>query len=194
MRYLLALSGLLLLTPLALAATPADDAIDSDVQVEAWTDTTPKSRLTTQFKTDMLDEHNGARRKYGVPALNWSDDLAADAQAYAQTLAKTRRFEHADRPSGKPVQGENLWMGTRTAYAFRDMAESWLEEVEDFQSGAFPNVSRTGSWHDVGHFTQMIWGETRAVGCAIAANADNEILVCRYFPAGNVWDENPLTP
>ena len=26
----------------------------------------------------------------------------------------------------------------------------------------------------------------------VAANAENDVLVCRYFPAGNVWGENPL--
>ena len=192
MRYILALSGLLLFVPPAHAAPPREDLEDADVEVEEWTDIAPKPRGMVLFQSEMLRDHNMARRDFGVPALVWDAGLAADAAAYARTLAATDRFQHAVRVSGKPVQGENLWMGTRGAYAYRDMTGSWIEEGKDFRVGAFPDLSRTGSWHDVGHFTQIIWSGTRAVGCGVAANAENDVLVCRYFPAGNVWGENPL--
>ena len=192
MRSILALSGLLLLVPPAHAAPPREDLEDADVEVEEWTDIAPKPRGMVLFRSEMLRDHNMVRRDFGVPALVWDAGLAADAAAYARTLAVTDRFQHAVRVRGKPVQGENLWMGTRSAYAYRDMTGSWIEEGKNFRSGAFPDLSRTGSWHDVGHFTQIIWSGTRAVGCGVAANAENEVLVCRYFPAGNVWGENPL--
>ncbi|PKP92679.1 MAG: SCP-like extracellular, partial [Alphaproteobacteria bacterium HGW-Alphaproteobacteria-15] len=34
--------------------------------------------------------------------------------------------------------------------------------------------------------TQIIWPETQEVGCATARNHRHEVLVCRYWPAGNV--------
>lgn len=188
MRYGLALSCLLLLVPPARAAPP-EDLQDADVEVEEWTDTTPQPRGAALFKTEMLHEHNAVRGRYGAPVLVWDDALAADATAYARKLVMTKRFQHAPRLPGQSAQGENLWMGTRSAYAYRDMTGSWIDEARDFVRGTFPDVSRTGSWHHVGHFTQMIWGETRAVGCGLAANAVDEVLVCRYFPAGNVMGE-----
>ena len=178
--------------PPALAGPPQDEMDDADVEVEEWTDMAPKPRGVELFKAAMIRDHNAVRRDFGVPSLIWDEGLAADATAYARTLATTRRFQHAVRIAGRPVQGENLWMGTRSAFAYHDMTGSWIEEGRDFASGMFPDVSRTGSWHDVGHFTQMIWGGTRSVGCGLAANPENEVLVCRYFPAGNVMGERPL--
>jgi hypothetical protein len=32
----------------------------------------------------------------------------------------------------------------------------------------------------------MAWRNTMTVGCALASNRDNDYLVCRYSPAGNV--------
>ena len=65
-----------------------------------------------------------------------------------------------------------------------------------FRPGVFPDVSRTGRWSDVGHYTQIIWPETQEVGCATALNASHEVLVCRYWPAGNVigYRLDPQTP
>jgi hypothetical protein len=32
------------------------------------------------------------------------------------------------------------------------------------------------------------------MGCALAEGRDNEYLVCRYFPAGNIFGQRPLDP
>lgn len=170
-------------------ALPAAHAQDAETIEDEWVDAAPQPRSEALLRTEMLRDHNRVRAHYALPALVWDAQLAADALDYANELAARNRFEHAPRLPGRPVQGENLWMGTRSAYAYREMTGSWIEEGADFRNGAFPDVSRTGSWHDVGHFTQIIWGETRAVGCGLAANRENEYLVCRYFPAGNVWGE-----
>ena len=65
----------------------------------------------------------------------------------------------------------------------------FVEEKRHFRPGNFPEVSRTGQWSDVGHYTQVIWPGTRELGCAIARTRSDEVLVCRYWPAGNVWGE-----
>ncbi len=141
----------------------------------------------------LLASHNAERARLGVPPLHWSPQLVADAQLWAKHLAQTNRFEHApDAPKGHE-QGENLWMGTTHAYTPEEMVDAWVEERVNFINGIFPNVSRTGNWHDVGHYTQLIWANTTDVGCALASNANDDYLVCRYSAPGN-WDDEPAIP
>lgn len=134
----------------------------------------------------MMSGHNEARRRYGVAPLVWDEALSRDAAVYAQRLARTNRFEH-DRQAGRSLrQGENLFMGTRTAYSYGDMIRLLVEEGRYYRPGRFPNVSTTGDVSHVGHYTQIIWPTSQRVGCATASNRANDYLVCRYLPAGNV--------
>lgn len=134
----------------------------------------------------MIAGHNQARQRYGVAPLAWDEALARDAAVYAQRLARTNRFEHDRQAGRKPRQGENLFMGTRGAYSYSDMIRLLVEERRYFRPGRFPNVSRTGDWTQVGHYTQIVWPTSLRVGCAIASNRANDYLVCRYLPAGNI--------
>lgn len=77
-------------------------------------------------------------------------------------------------------------MGTRGAYAIEAMVESWASERTRFRSGIFPNVSTTGNWQDVGHYTQMIWPGTTHIGCAVHRARRWDYLICRYAPRGNI--------
>ncbi|MDB5701003.1 MAG: serine protease [Sphingomonadales bacterium] len=172
----------------------ADDQHEPQEIVETWDNPAPQPRGEALFRATMMRDHNRARAAVSVPPLVWEAGLAANAAAYAATLAATRTFAHARRVPGKPVQGENLWMGTRRAYGYADMTGSWVDERTDFKRGLFPDVARTKSWHEVGHYTQIIWAGTKAVGCAMATNSSDEYLVCRYFPAGNVMGRDVLTP
>jgi hypothetical protein len=65
------------------------------------------------------------------------------------------------------------------------MVGSWSTEKAWFRPGIFPQVSRTGNWALVGHYSQMIWPTTTRIGCAIASGPRVDVLVCRYAPAGN---------
>jgi hypothetical protein len=66
------------------------------------------------------------------------------------------------------------------------MVGAWASERSMFRPARFPDVSTTGNWADVGHYTQMIWPATTRVGCAIGSSAAADFLVCRYWPSGNV--------
>ena len=123
-----------------------------------------------------------------MPPLAWDEGLAVAAKQWALELARSGHFEHSPRELRGP-QGENLFMGTAGAYSIDEMIDDFLEEREDFIPGTFPDVARDGSWHNVGHYTQIIWRKTRTVGCAIARGHGQDYLVCRYFPAGNVMGQ-----
>ena len=171
------LTALAFITPAAGMAAPQDAAIPWDGRAA--------ERGQALFRVTMIAVHNDARRRYGVAPLAWDEGLARDARVYAATLARTNRFAH-DRQTRRPPQGENLWMGTRTAYSYAAMIGALVDERRFFRPGRFPAVSRTGNWSDVGHYTQIVWPTSQRVGCATASNRANDYLVCRYLPAGNI--------
>ena len=133
----------------------------------------------------LLALHNRERAAVGAAPLAWDRDLALAAAGYGPALARRGRLAHSP-PESRPGQGENLWMGTRGAYSLEEMTGGWAAEKRLFVPGTFPEVSRSGAWSDVAHYTQMIWPSTRRVGCALHPSARWDFLVCRYAPGGNV--------
>ncbi len=146
----------------------------------------PAPRGEALLRAAMMAGHNDARAQAGLAPLRWNDALAADARAYAGLLARERRFEHSPMPRGNPPQGENLWTGTRDAYAYGEMAGHWVAEKRYYRARPLPAASSTGAFGDVGHYTQIMWRGTTEFGCAMASNSRDDYLVCRYTPAGNV--------
>ena len=140
---------------------------------------------STRVAMRVVQLHNQTRASAGVQPIYWDAALAAAADRYAVELARTVRWGHSS-PATRPGQGENLWMGTRGAFSVDQMVGSWASEGRWFQRGRFPQVSATGNWAEVGHYSQMIWPGTLRVGCAVRSSARNDYLVCRYSPAGNV--------
>jgi cysteine-rich secretory family protein len=141
------------------------------------------------LRSGVLAAHNAARAAVGVPPVAWSDRLAAEAAPWAQELARRGRLEHS-AANDRPGEGENLWIGTAGTYGPSDMVAGWTAEKADFRPGVFPDVSASGNWQAVGHYSQMIWRNTTQIGCARASLRGWEVLVCRYAPAGNTMGES----
>ncbi len=132
----------------------------------------------------ILALHNRERAAVGAPPLAWDPALAASAASYGPALAALPFLAHSPRES-RPGQRENLAMGSASHYGASDLVGFWVEEKQYFQPGTFPNVSRTGEWKDVAHYTQMIWKGTTNVGCAMHVASGRNYLICRYSPPGN---------
>jgi uncharacterized protein YkwD len=125
--------------------------------------------------------HNAARAKVGVGPVVWSEKLAAHAQQWADTLLVTGKFEHRR----KHIYGENLFEieGARATPA--EVVKNWVSEARDYDY-------RSNTCHGVcGHYTQVVWRNTKAVGCAVARNPGREVWVCNYDPPGNWIGERP---
>lgn len=134
--------------------------------------------------TEILAAHNAYRRELNLPPLIWSEDLAQSAQEWADHLAEKNIFEHS-----KSNYGENLWKGTANLSSQTNMVDGWGSEKKNFQPGIFPDVSTTGKWSDVGHYTQIVWKNTTTVGCGLATGGRNDFFVCHYDPPGNYEEE-----
>ncbi len=127
--------------------------------------------------------HNDTRLQFGSQPLVWDRALAAAAQSYSVQLARTGRLAHAPR-EGRGISRENLGMGM-LGWDSRQMLGNWLKEERNFTPGSYPEVSKTGDWQDVSHYTQMVWPTTTNLGCGMADGSGYRWLVCRYSPGGN---------
>lgn len=142
----------------------------------------PAQALST-FDQRVLAVQNRERAAAGVPPLRWNVLLAEHARQYANVLAQTGRLVHSPR-AGRGAERENLSKGL-IGWGPEQLVASWLAEKRYFVPGTFPNVSRTGNWYHVGHYTQLIWPTTTEVGCGVAVGGGFSWLVCRYLPGGN---------
>ena len=134
--------------------------------------------------TGMLAAHNRARHAVGVADMQWSDRLAAIAQAWAERL---RAQNCAMRHSGAAGMGENLaWAGGQRLTPAGVVA-MWVAEARDFN----PSSGTCARNAVCGHYTQIVWRNTRQVGCGMISCGGSEVWVCNYSPPGNFAGERP---
>ena len=185
--------GISLLLVFACSATPRN------------TNTLHNSTLSHFENVDIpstLASHNSVRAQLGLTPLRWSNRLAGYAQQWANHLASTQNCFMQHRPHGngpfKQVHGENLfwaspksWSDGRVElqpWSIAQVVKAWADEVEDYDYNR--NSCRSGA--QCGHYTQIVWAESRQVGCAIAVCSDqSQLWVCNYDPPGNYIGERP---
>ena len=134
----------------------------------------PNNQNPAPVDNGCLGMHNQYRQRWNVKTqLRWSASLAAQAQSWANNLNARRTLQHSSTN-----QGENLYMGNGKCSS---ALEAWMSEK--YRGGPV-----TGSnFQSIGHLTQVIWKDTQEVGCA----SSGSIVVCRYYPGGNVLGESP---
>lgn len=148
-----------------------------------------QSGMTAKEVRLILEAHNAARSEVGSPALTWSESVARYAKEWADHLASTtHRIQH--RPhSGKWAQkyGENLFMGSAGHYGVGDAVASWYTEKSAYHGG----VIEMSRFYTYGHYTQLVWKNTKELGCAKVECNGNIIIVCNYDPPGNMVGYTP---
>ncbi|KAI1796167.1 CAP domain-containing protein [Ganoderma leucocontextum] len=178
--------------------TPGQRATTSDVASVTSSDVPPPSQTSssssstapsqptttppTVDKQTYLDQHNQWRAKAGAADLQWSDDLAAKAQSYAEQC----QLKHSNGALGQV--GENLVAATGSFDA-DDAMTLFVQDRRNFDPADL-NLS---------HFTQVIWSSTSQLGCGVATcngifpdRGDATYHVCLYDPVGNVVGEEML--
>lgn len=132
---------------------------------------------------DIYRLQNQARARFGALPLVWDWQMAVEAGDYARQVARTGQLSHSSRENRRMIR-ENLLRVPR-GWSAQQMIGRWTGEGRNFVPGIYPNVSRTGNWADVAHFTAMVWPPTTNIGCALARGKGDDWLVCRYSPPGN---------
>lgn len=147
--------------------------------------------LTREQADEIVRAHNAWRQRAGTLPLRWAADLAARAQARAGHLAANGCvIEHGLLPDDV---GENLYhAGPLRAEGREDelfvvtptqVVDAWGAESADYSP-----VRDTCAWNrQCGHYTQIVWATTNAVGCGMSVcPTRGQVWVCNYRPRGNV--------
>ena len=150
---------------------------------------TTGSNLSPQEAMAALEHHNKVRNDVRVNPLIWSPELAAYAQAWADELARTgcKMRHRPDSGPWKQKHGENIFMGSPSSYySPLNASESWYSEIKVYKHQPLNDRN----WYAAGHYTQMVWNTTTAVGMGKAVcPKDAIIIVANYDPPGNVIGE-----
>jgi len=165
------------------ASRPAEATTKTDAKPAEKSDAKPTAKSggpSDPFAKAFVDAHNAVRAKNCAAPLTWSPQIAKVAQAWADQLkAKGCVFGH----SGNMKYGENLGAGSIGALDPESTVAMWYDEIKLYK---FPEG---GFSMQTGHFTQLVWTDTRQVGCGHVQCKGNDIFVCNYDPPGNYEGE-----
>lgn len=132
-----------------------------------------------------LQVHNRYRALHHSPSLNWSEGLATEAQAIAQSLAK-QDLNPGRRDSAMDL-GQNLakLAGSMACEDAGEIATNlWYSQAKNY-SYSDPRLNA-----DTDTFTQVIWKDTKEVGIGCAKSSVTQpgpmYVVALYKPAGNI--------
>ncbi|KAL5022158.1 hypothetical protein ScPMuIL_001313 [Solemya velum] len=147
-----------------------------------------KKGYTFEEKRTIIDIHNGYRSSVGssyMRALTWDTEL----ETFAQSVAENCNFEHSGVVSiGEWSQvGENLY-AAKSLDAAKPI-DIWFDEYKHYNY----ETLKCAKGKQCGHYTQMIWADTKKVGCGVSfcpellnTKATNMwFAVCEYGPVGN---------
>ena len=142
-----------------------------------------KTTLTAEEQTQIITAHNKWRAKVKVGDIQWSDELAAEAQKWADYLAKKGcKMKHSNSSNGENI----FWSNYESTPD--EVVNDWASEIKYYRGGKI----KSSKVHIYGHYTQVVWSNTKYVGCGRAkCKNGEEIWVCTYSPRGNYIGEKP---
>jgi len=165
-----------------------EEEIKEEIQSMVFT---PDNFNLELFNKLEIKKHNELRKKHHVDDLIINKELITIAQKHAEKIAKSKQFQHSNKKDrelkdhkGEWV-GENIyynWSSARPSYESGNASQSWYDEIKDydFKKGGSSNGGV------VGHFTQVVWKNTKEAGFGLAFNNNNECYVVgNYYPGGN---------
>jgi len=138
-------------------------------------------------KQDAVNRHNEVRDDHFKNAhLSWTSALEKSAKDCVDEIAESGDLKHCD--SGN---GENLYASTAD-HNFVVAINPWVEEEPYYHY----DTNECDSGEMCGHYTQVVWEDTKEVGCAKKQIPKGDykdwfVTICQYNPPGNYVGEKP---
>lgn len=145
--------------------------------------------LTDSQKMEMTEYVNQYRKAHQAPNLVWDETIANYSQTWSNYLITNNLFQH----SGSQMYGENLayfkGYGTDTMTLLKLSIDLWYKEI------AYYNFNKPGFSDETGHFTCLVWKNSKTFGMGISILDDTVVVSFNTSPPGNIvgeFDKNVL--
>eukprot|EP01119_Soliformovum_irregulare_P002620 TRINITY_DN12868_c0_g1_i1.p2 TRINITY_DN12868_c0_g1~~TRINITY_DN12868_c0_g1_i1.p2 ORF type:complete len:406 (-),score=105.37 TRINITY_DN12868_c0_g1_i1:52-1269(-) len=143
-------------------------------------------------RTQILNLHNSARKCAGLKPLIWETALETTAQNWANRCNfahnSGRTTDYKNNRGSLSSVGENIAMGgPASSYGMERLFTLWWNEKKDYTCGTPVGQN----YAVVGHYTQIMWDDTSALGCGVAVCSGSNFLTCNYATAGNYMGRLP---
>ncbi|KAL9983951.1 hypothetical protein ACROYT_G006200 [Oculina patagonica] len=133
------------------------------------------SNGTMPFKDQCIYWHNYFRTLHQVPNVTWSMSLQKEAEDWVKYLADNNKFHHSSKNPG------NLYLSVYRPREYCSDAIWWFHWEEKYY-----NYSNPKYYKAAGHFTQVLWKNSKQIGAAWAIRKDGRLVISiKYNPGGN---------
>jgi len=85
--------------------------------------------------------------------------------------------------------GMNRCFGWTGLYGWEEGMTKWAKTKDEYRYCGSECIDEESN---CGWYTQMVWAETKYIGCAELVCTEDHIITCLYWPAGNVMDSGKL--
>ncbi|CAM0958639.1 unnamed protein product [Alopecurus aequalis] len=136
---------------------------------------------------DYVAAHNAARADVGLGEVKWNATVAAYAEDYAQKRRADCQLMHSPpRP-----YGENIYWSSGAVATGVDAVTWWVAEKQYYDHDS--NSCSAPSGKSCGHYTQVVWRDSTAIGCArvVCDGGAGVFIICSYSPPGNYEGQSP---
>lgn len=137
------------------------------------------SQSVNAYGTDgIINIHNSYRAAHHAPPLTYSQSLQIEAQQLANDCVEEIKST-----------GENMSIMfgdsvPRDQEILASAITTWYNTISNY------NFNNPKFYEKAGLATQLLWKNTRQVGCAIGVCPKSKrLIVCKYNPSGNVFGQ-----
>ncbi|CAL8083287.1 unnamed protein product [Calicophoron daubneyi] len=148
------------------------------------------------FRCEVLHTHNRYRKMHATPPLIRSTELDELAQIWATQLRENKEPTYSEWQFENQPLGENVSyrIAVNNRISGQTLVGKWYKESQNYDYTREPESAKK-----VGHFTQMIWKNTKQLGVAMVPSDEpnKAYIVCFYHPPGNAKEQfvhNVLPP
>ena len=137
-----------------------------------------KKEQFSKFALEALEAHNKYRVKHHSPPLVSNKELCKISQDYFEKLLQNNAIHFRFGKFKGNDMGENIFICQGSE------ATGEMETNECYNESKNHNFKKDFQ-KDTGHFTQIIWKNTKEVGFGVANRGKTYYVVANYYPPGN---------